>query len=73
MAVGVKKREGESSSTLAYRFSKKVQQSGVLREFKKRRFHPRPENRNRRRKSALRREEKRREVERSKKLGTFWK
>jgi len=73
MAVGVKKREGESPNALAYRFSKKVQQSGVLRESRRRRFHMRPENRNKRRLSALRREEKRKEVEKAKKLGTFWK
>jgi len=73
MAVSVKKREGESASALAYRFSKKVKQSGVLRESRRRRFHTRPENKNKRRQSAIRREGKRLEVEKAKKLGTFWK
>lgn len=73
MAVGVKKRDGESSNTLVYRFGRRVQQSGVLREAKKRRFHTRTINRNKRRESALRREKKRAEVEKAKKQGTFWK
>lgn len=67
--VEVRKKEGESSGTLIYRFTKKVQQSGVLRESKKRRFSHRAINRAKRRLSALHRETKKREVERSKKLG----
>jgi ribosomal protein S21 len=73
MAVSVKKREGENSSAVVYRFTRKVQRSGVLREFRKRRFHDRKINRNKRRRSALHREHRRAEIEKSKKLGTFWK
>lgn len=73
MAITVKKRDGEPTSTLVYRFSKKVRQSGILREARKRRFHQRPENKNRRRRSALHREKKRTQIEKEKKLGTFWK
>ncbi|OGY62924.1 MAG: hypothetical protein A2745_02650 [Candidatus Harrisonbacteria bacterium RIFCSPHIGHO2_01_FULL_44_13] len=65
----VKKRAGESTSSLLYRFSKRVQQSGILRESKKRRSYHRPINRNKRRLSALHREQKRKEFERAKKLG----
>lgn len=65
----VRKKEGESASALIYRFGKKVQQSGVLREAKKRRFKHRLINRNKRRVSALHREEKRKEIERARKLG----
>lgn len=73
MPLTVKKRDGESSTALAYRFTKRVKRSGILIEFRKRRFHHRKENKNRRRKSALHREKRRKEVEKSKKLGTFWK
>jgi len=73
MPVSVKRREGESSTALVYRFTKKVKRSGVLRESRKRRFHQRKVNKNRRRKSALHREKRRQEIEKSKKLGTFWK
>ncbi len=69
MVVEIKKREGESSSSLIYRFTKKVQQSGVFREIKKRRFHERPVSRIKRRLSALHRTGKRVEFERAKKLG----
>ena len=73
MPVTVKKREGESATALVYRFSKKVQRSGVLREARSKRFHSRKTNRNMRRKSALHREKKSAEIEKAKRTGTFWK
>ncbi len=69
MAIEVKKRENESPSALIYRFIKRVQQTGVLREAKKRRFHKRSQNRLKRRVSALHREEKKREIEHARKMG----
>ena len=36
--IEVKKKEGESSSGLLFRFSKKVRQSGVLKEVRKRKM-----------------------------------
>ncbi len=63
------KKEGESSASLLYRFTKKMQQSGILRESKKRRFYHRAVNRNKRFESALHREIKREETEKAKKLG----
>ncbi len=65
----LKRKEGESVSSFLYRFNKKIQQSGVLREAKKRRFHRRPINRLKRKLSALHREDKTREREVAKKLG----
>jgi ribosomal protein S21 len=67
--VEIKKREGESVSSLIYRFTKKVQHSGVLREVKRRRFRARAVSRVKRKSSALHRVTKRAEIERSKKLG----
>lgn len=69
MAIEVKRKEGENSAYLVSRFLKRVQQSGVLREAKKRRFHDRVDNRNKRRLSAIYRSAKRKEMERAKKLG----
>ena len=69
MAIEVKKREGESSSAMIYRFTKKVQRSGVLRETKKRRFHKRAPSKLKRKISALHRETRRKENERARKLG----
>jgi len=65
----VRRKEGESQNTLLFRFLKKVQQSGVLKEAKKRRFHKRTTSKRGRRLSALHRETRKREVIRSKKLG----
>ena len=73
MAVTVKKREGESPTALVYRFSKKVQRSGLLRQTRSTRFHTRKINKNMRRKSALHREKRSAEVEKAKRMGTFWK
>lgn len=65
----VRKREGENTNSLIYRFIKRVQQTGVLREAKKRRFYDRTQNRLKRKLSALHREVKKKEMERLKKLG----
>ena len=65
----VKRKENESASSMIYRFTKKVQQSGVLRESKKRRFFARDESRLKRKLSALHRTKKSEEVARQKKLG----
>ena len=64
-----KKKEGESSSSLFFRFAKKVRQSGVLVEARRRRFRARPVNRRARRISAAYRDAKRAETTRLKKLG----
>ncbi len=67
--VEVRKKEGESSSALLFRFSKKVKRGGVIREAKKRRFYKRPVSRRQRRLSAQHRTAKKKEFERLKKLG----
>lgn len=67
--VIIKKKEGESVNSLIFRFSKRVQRSGVLREAKKRRFSSRKENKMKRRLSALHCLKKKIEVEKAKKLG----
>ncbi|MDE2001458.1 MAG: 30S ribosomal protein S21 [Patescibacteria group bacterium] len=65
----VKRKENESTGSFLYRFSKKMNQSGVLKEARKRRFHTRPKSRLKLREAALYREEKKVEVAKSKKLG----
>jgi ribosomal protein S21 len=67
--IEVRKKEGESPNSLLFRFSKKVRQSGVLTEVRKRRFRDRSVNRRKRRLSAIYRTAKRREIARLKKLG----
>lgn len=69
MAIEVRKREGESPTSLLFNFTKRVKRSGVLKEVRARKFHDRPQSRIKRRQSAIHRDTKRAEVERQKKLG----
>ncbi|MFH1189039.1 MAG: 30S ribosomal protein S21 [bacterium] len=69
MGIVTKKREGESTNSLVYRFTKKMRQSGILKEAKKRRFHDRTINKNKRRLSAIYRSEKKEKIEESRKAG----
>jgi ribosomal protein S21 len=69
MAVEVRKREGESPTSLLYTFTRRVRRSGILKEVRSRKFHDRPKSRMKRRRSAIHRETRRVEVERLKKLG----
>jgi len=67
----VKKKDSESSSALIYRFTKKLQQSGILREARKRRFRTRPVSRIKKRLSALHRAKKKEAYEKAKKMGSL--
>ena len=67
--IEIKRKEGESPNAFLYRFTKKVQQSGVLKESKKKRFHTRPENKHARKQSAIYRSVKKVEITRLKKIG----
>lgn len=69
MPMELKKREGESASAFLYRFTKKMQQSGVLRESRKRKNFKREENKNKRRKSAIFRDTKKKEMIKERKMG----
>lgn len=69
MAIETKKREGETQNSLIYRFSKRVKQSGLMKEVKKRRFKGRPENKRKRRLAALYHIQKVDEFARQRKLG----
>ncbi|MBI2592735.1 MAG: 30S ribosomal protein S21 [Candidatus Colwellbacteria bacterium] len=67
--VIVRRKEGESPNSLIYRFSKKMQQSGILKEAKRRRFVKRNPSRAKVRASAMRRVRKTIEVEKLRKMG----
>jgi ribosomal protein S21 len=71
MATGVRKKEGESVNSLIYRFTKKVQQSGILREYKKRRFTSRRPNFTKIKQSKLYKLKRTADIERARKLGVF--
>lgn len=67
----IKKKEGETIGSLLYRFSKKIQQNGILIEAKKRRFHKRGQSKLKRKMAAIYREQKKQEVVQAKKMGKF--
>lgn len=67
--IEVKKKENESIGSLLRRFSKKVQQSGLLLQARSCRFFEREKSRTERRKSALRRNKIVVEREKLRKLG----
>ena len=69
MALEVKKKERETSQSLIRRFSRGVQQSGILLRARSARFKKREKSEQMKKRAALRREEKKREYEKLKKLG----
>jgi len=56
LKIEASKRENEPFERLFRRFNRKIQESGVLTDAKEKRFFSRTQNRNLRRKSAIRRE-----------------
>lgn len=69
--IEVKKKDGETSAALLFRFTKKIRQSGVMKEVRKRRFHDRPQNKRKRAVSAKYRSEKKKEISDLRKLGAL--
>ncbi|OGZ02640.1 MAG: hypothetical protein A2430_02210 [Candidatus Liptonbacteria bacterium RIFOXYC1_FULL_36_8] len=65
----IRKKEGEAASSLVYRFNKRVQQSGIIKEVKKRRFKKRAESKIKKRISAIYKNTKLKEVQKLRKLG----
>lgn len=69
MFVSVRKRDGESPTSLMYRFNKKVKQSGLIKEVRRRRFTNRSVSKLKIKMKALHRETAKKEYQRKKKLG----
>ncbi|MCI0471291.1 MAG: 30S ribosomal protein S21 [Candidatus Aminicenantes bacterium] len=69
--VQVKKKERETSESLIRRFSRRVQQSGVLLTARRSRFYAKPKSRRQVRESAQYRAKVKKEVDKLKKIGKF--
>jgi len=67
--LSVRKREGESPTGLMYRFNKRVKQSGLIKEVRKRRFTVRRVSRLKIKLKALHRETSKKEYQHKKKMG----
>ncbi len=69
MAIEVKKKQGETTRSLLRRFSRRIQQSGLLIRARKSRFKEREKSKRERRTGALRREHMGKKMEKMRKMG----
>ena len=69
--IEVKKASNESNITLIRRFSRRVQEAGIIRAVKGQRYHERAPSKLDRKTSAINRLKRGKEVERLKKLGKW--
>jgi hypothetical protein len=69
MALEIRKKEKETTQSLIYRFTKSVQQSGILLRAREVQFKKKEKSEDMKREAALRREMLRKEYEKLKKLG----
>jgi len=69
MPLEVKKQERETSQSLIRRFTRSIQQSGILLRARRVRFKKKEKSEQMKKRAALRREEKKKEYEKLKKLG----
>lgn len=69
MAIEVKKKEGESTRSLLRRFSRRIQQSGILIQARRVRFREKGRTKREKRASAVRRLNIIREREKLRKMG----
>ncbi|MBP6975635.1 MAG: hypothetical protein KBB51_02270 [Candidatus Moranbacteria bacterium] len=69
--IQVKRKERETAEGLIRRFSRRVQQSGVLRRVRKLRFRQGEKSKDERRNEALYKVKIRKEIDRLKKMGKF--
>ncbi|QQG45811.1 MAG: 30S ribosomal protein S21 [Candidatus Niyogibacteria bacterium] len=65
----IKRNENETTTSALRRFTKKVQQAGILGRVRKVRFHERKSSDFKKRKNALARIKRRKEIEKLQKLG----
>lgn len=67
--ISVRKRESESPTSLMFRFNKRMKQSGLVKEVRKRRFTDRPVSKLKRKQSAIHREAMKKDFLRKRKMG----
>ena len=67
----IKRKEGESINSFLRRFSKRIYQSGILKEVKKKRFKRRKPSLRARKISALYKVKKQKEMSKAQKMGTL--
>ena len=69
MGIEVRKQNRETSQSLARRFTRRIQRSGILFRARSIRYRRRPQSRQVKKRAALRKEELKKEYEKLRKLG----
>lgn len=67
--IEIKKNPNENNANTLRRFTRRVQESGILQKVKSKRYHQRPSTKLAQKNAALKKMAKRKEIERLKKLG----
>jgi len=67
--IEIKKNPNENNTSVLRRFSRKIQESGIIHKVKKGRYNERKESKLKVKKSALKRMGRRKEIEKLRKLG----
>jgi ribosomal protein S21 len=67
--IEIKKNPNENNGSILRRFSRRIQESGIVRKVKGSRYNLRKESKLKVKKSALKRMSRRQEIEKLKKLG----
>lgn len=67
--IEVRKNSNENNSGVLRRFSRRIQESGIIRKVKGSRYNLRQESKLKIKKSALKKIERRKEIEKLRKLG----
>ncbi len=67
--IKVEKNPNENNASILRRFTRKMQESGIVRNVKKNRYNLRQESKLKLKRSALKRMSRRKEIEKLKKLG----
>lgn len=69
VVVEIKKNNNENNASVLRRFSRKVQEGGIIQKVKSKRYNERKESKLKTKKSTLKRIARRTEVEKLRKLG----
>ena len=67
--IEVKKNPNENNASVLRRFSRRIQESGIIRNVKGNRYNLRKESKLKAKKGALKKMQRRKEIEKLKKLG----
>ena len=70
--IEVKKNQNENNASIVRRFSRRIKESGIIRKVKSSRYNVRKESKLTIKRSALKRIQKKKEIEKLKKLGKIF-